>query len=238
MKLLVTAADSPVGDALRACLAAGHDVAAAATSEPLAADAATDALVTDREVIVHLAAAHLDASLGDDEMVDYATRRTYNLLRAAGDRGVSRVVYVSSLRLLSAYPDHFAVTENWQPDPDPTDAPQLATHLGEMVVKEFARDGLVDGIALRVGFPVQLDSSESAAAAGDGDRNGGRSAAIGIDHLADVVDRAVRAPLRSWHVIHAQSPLPEPRYLMRDAASLLGYPDGQLPTEAPILPGS
>ena len=230
----MTATDGTVGDALRARLATIHDVTAAAMTEPLDADSATNAIVADHEAILVLAAEHLDNGAGQDAMVDYATRRTYNLLRAAGEHGVSRVVYVSSLRLLSSYPDHFAVTENWQPTPDPADAAQLATHLGEVVVKEFARDGLVDAVVLRVGFPVQLEPPDRPAGTG----GSGRSAAIGIDRLADVVDRALRAPLRSWHVIHAQSPLSEPRYLMRDAASLLGYPDGPLPTEAPRLPGT
>ena len=231
MKVLVTAADTAVGGALRERLASGHDVSAAASTAPLDADQATDALVADHEVVVHLAPAHLDGAASDDQMVDYATRCTYNLLRACASGGVPRVVYVSSLAVMSSYPDHFAVTETWQPDPDPADGVQLATHLGELVAKEFARDGLLTAVVLRVGFPVVVDGP---AGAGDGVQlTQVRSAAIGIDELADVVDRAIRAPLGPWHVVHAQSAVPEPRYLMRHAAALLGYPGGQLPSSAP-----
>ena len=239
VKVLLTAADTEIGAALLPKLTQGHEVAAAAYAEPLEADAATEQLVAGAEVIVHLAPAHLGVGSRDDELVDYATRRTYNLLHAAADQGVSRMVYVSSLRVMSSYPEHYAVTENWRPNPDPRDGAELATHLGEMVAKEFARDDLLNAVALRVGFPVVIDRQLASARQTE---HGGRSSAIAIDELADVVDRSIRAPLRRWCVIHAQSPAEalgaEPRYLMHDAARLLGFPDGPLPPEAPKLPGT
>ena len=228
--ILITAADSALGRALCDRLAVTHRVHSAAWAEPLEADAATDRLVSGVEALVHLAPIHAAQEIDADTLVDYATRRSYNLLQALAAAGPKRVVYVSTLRLFEDYPPHFAVTENWRSRPASDQPGVLASHLGEFVVKEFARDALIEAIALRIGFPLVAGGR-----AGMSDASG---AATALEDAVDGVERALRAGLRQWQTVHLQSPVPSARFLMQRAARLLGFPDGDVPTEPPRLSGS
>ena len=153
-------------------------------------------------------------------VLDRATRGAYDLLSAAAEAGVRRCLYLSSLRLLAAYPEHFAVTEGWQPLPPSDDPALLGCHLGELIAREFARERHFEVVTLRLGYPV-VSGSRSAVDGAHG------AAAICTDDVAAVVDAALTAKLRDLcTVVHAQSPLPAAGYLMRRAAELLGFPEG------------
>ena len=76
----------------------------------------TDQLVAGIDAIVHVG-----EPLPDDDMheqIDYLTRRTYNLLLAAANAGVRKVVYLSTLEIMTAYDSEFLVNETWRPRPD------------------------------------------------------------------------------------------------------------------------
>ena len=155
-------------------------------------------------------------------VLDRATRLAYDLLCAAAESGVRRCVYLSSLRLLAGYPAHHTVTEGWRPLPPSDDAALLGCHLGEQIALEFARERRMEVITVRLGYPV-VPGSRSSLTDAHGD------AAICTDDVVAVVSAALTAPVgQACTVVHAQSPVADARYLMRQAAELLGYPEGAL----------
>ena len=108
----------------------------------------TNDLVRGVDVIVHSGAVDPRASVSDQ--LDYQMRCTYNLLKAAWEEGVPRLVYLSSLRLMEGYDPSYAVTERWKPTPT-LDRPVLCYHLGEIVCREFARERKIEVTILRLG---------------------------------------------------------------------------------------
>lgn len=215
MYILVTNADNPFAGAVADRLAEHHAVRRIGWEEPLEADAATDRLVAGIDAVIHFGypRAHGQAN----ELIDHATRRTYNLLLAAATAGVERCVYVGTLRLLEALPAHFAVTEQWRSRPPSDDPALLACHLGEMVAKECARDRLMRVLTLRIGFP-QVPGDRTALSSEHG------PAAVAASDAAEAIARALQADLAQWQEVHVQSPVPGARYLMREAETLLAFP--------------
>ena len=49
-------------------------------------------------------------------------------------------------------------------------------------------------------------------------------AAVAASDAAQAIARALRADLAQWQEVHVQSPVPEARYLMREAGTLLAFP--------------
>ena len=220
MKVLVTNSDSPLAGAVAAGLEAGHEVRRIAWDEPLLPDAATAAVVQDIRAVVHFGYSRGDGDAS--ELLDHATRHTYNLLLAAAEAGVERCVFVSTLRLLAALPAHLAVTEKWRSRPPSGDPALLACHLGEVVAKEVARDRLLQVVTLRLGFPEVIGPRSSLH-----EEHG--SAAIASEDVVTAVAAALRAELAQWQEIHVQSPLPGARFLMRAAQQVLGFPAAAAP---------
>ena len=176
----------------------------------------TDALVREIDAIIHVG--YNAADSGDpSELIDYHTRGTYNLLTAAVEAGVSRCVYLSTLRLLEDYDENLTVTEKWRSLPPSEDPLLLGCHLGEIVCKEFARDNLIDIVTLRLGFPLVRGGQQAAV-------DSGESAAIALDDVFTVVERSLTAEIARWQDIHVQSPVPGQRYLMHAAGDILRFP--------------
>ena len=160
-----------------------------------------------------------DGPADPSAVLDRSTRLAYDLLSAAAESGVGRCVYLSSLRLLAGYGDHHTVTEGWRPLPPSDDAALIGCHLGEQIALEFARERRLEVITVRLGYPV-VAGSRSALRDAHGD------AAICTDDVAAVVSTALTAPVnQACTVVHAQSPVANARYLMRQATEVLGYPD-------------
>ena len=220
MKLLVTNSDNPLAGAVAAGLEFEHEVRRIGWDEPLQPGAATDALVAGVRAVVHFGYPRGTGDAG--ELIDHATRRTYNLLLAAAAAGVERCIYVSTLRLLAALPDHFAVTEQWRARPPSGDPALLACHLGEIVVKECARDRLLRVVTLRLGFPEVIGERRAL-------QQEHGAAAIASADVTDVVGAALGAALAQWQEIHVQSPMSGARYLMRAAERVLGFPGTAAP---------
>ncbi len=230
MNILITQGSSRLARSLAGHLAASHTVRLTVTGGEVAHgdavvcdlhhDAATDELVSGVDAIIHVG---YDPGLDLSDataLLDYYTRRTYNLLTSAANAGVERFIYLSTLRLLEDYEENLTVTERWRPLPPSEDAQLLACHLGEIVSKEFARDRLIDVATIRLGFPI-VDGGRQAAA------DSGETAAVSIDDVHSVVDEALVAAIAPWQDIHVQSPVPEQRFLMHAARDLLGFPDGR-----------
>jgi uronate dehydrogenase len=176
---------------------------------------ATNELVRGMDAIVH--SGESDPTRSVSEQLDVAMRCTYNLLQAASDEGVPRVIFLSSLSLMDQYDEHFVVTEGWRAVPT-TEAASLAHHLGEFVCREFARERRTEVVCLRLG---QL--------AWDGEPTS--TSALYPDDAAQAVERVlstgraggIRASTAGWTVLHIQSAVPNARFLTTAARDSLGY---------------
>ncbi len=86
----------------------------------------------------------------EQKLLDLATRGTHVLFKAGIEAGIKRFVYGSTLQIFEAYPDDVYISEMWRPMPS-TDKFQLTRYLGEMTAREFARDFPVAVTVLRLG---------------------------------------------------------------------------------------
>ena len=230
MKILLTSAATRLSQALAGPLASSHEVVTTDRTpvagldgfvqSDLGHDASTNELVRGMDAIVHSGEPDAEASVS--EQLDVAMRCTYNLLWAAVEERVPRFVFLSSLRLMAQYDEGLAVTERWRPVPS-TEAIDLCYHLAEYTCREFAREGRIDVVCLRLGDPA-FDSSSPLSP----------TAALTLGDAAQALDRAITAELppdstssrRSWTVLHIQSVVPNARYLTAAAERAIGYRPG------------
>lgn len=227
MKILVTSAATRLSQALAASLAASHEVVTTDRASMAGVDGfvrsglghepSTNDLVRGMDAIVHSGESGSTASVSDQ--LDVAMRCTYNLLWAAVEERVPRLVFLSSLRLMAQYHEELAVTERWRTVPS-TDAIDLCYHLGEYTCREFAREGKIDVVCLRLG---ELAFHSGAPPASPDE--------LRIEDAVQAVGRAVTADLppdstssrQRWTVLHIQSPVPGARYLTTTAERAIGY---------------
>lgn len=215
MKILIRNGDWWLGEKLASALETdGHSNTTVPYSVEVGHEEPTDDLVNGSDALVVFG--FIRSQNHPTEMIDHSTRQLYNLLHAASEAGVSRCIYVSTLRLFEDYEENLTVTEKWRSLPPSEDDPLLACHLGEIVCKEYARDRRMQVATVRLGFPV-LDGDSKAAV------SSGETAAVTGDDAVDAIKRALTADtLAQWQDIHVQSKVPNQRYLMHAAEGLLG----------------
>jgi nucleoside-diphosphate-sugar epimerase len=219
--LLITSASAPLAQSLAAALTNEYSirltdrVPVRATNEfvecALDADAATNNLVRGIHAIVHVAEPL--GSESAEQQIDYLTRRTYNLLWAAAEESVPRVVLLSSLEVMSGYDPQFTVSETWRPRPS-LQPRVLAMHLGEFTSREFAREGKVNVVVLRLGKVVRAEEVQGRA-----------FDPLWVEErdVAHAVSRALAARIGPWQVYHIQSGSPRARFSISRAKAALGY---------------
>jgi hypothetical protein len=141
------------------------------------------------------------------------TRRLYNLLMAAHQEGVKRVVYLSTLNLMTAYGPEFIVTERWRPRSTP-EPKLLGKHLGEYVCREFAREQKLSVVVLRLGTIVV--ANDVAAESVD---------PMWLDQgdMGSAISGALSSDLPHWSVLHVQGNQEGARFPIGDAARLIGF---------------
>lgn len=174
-------------------------------------DASTNLLVRGMDAIVVVGEALADEAAPD--YLDAMTRKLYNLLMAAYEEGVKRVVYLSTLSLMDAYGPEFIVTERWRPRPTPEPS-LMGKHLGEYVCREFAREHKLSIVVLRLGKVVTLEEVVGK----DVD-----STWLEVSDLNQAIVGALNADLGSWTVIHVQGKQSGARYPVGDAEKLIGF---------------
>jgi len=216
MRILITGADRPLGQAAARHLADRHDLRLTGRSGdgsdgggPPRADlrdvAQVRELVTGLDAVLHLA--EFDpAPCPEGEALEHATLGTYVLCREARQAGAGRIVVAGTLKLFDAYPDDYVIDEMWKPRPAP-EAEHLAPYLCETVAREFVREGGIDGVCLRFA-PIGVHPERNT-------------------HLADAlraIDCALsvrfETPGYRWHVAHVAS---APRFRDREASIWLGF---------------
>lgn len=221
MQLLITSAASPLAAALADTLRSEHSVrltertplpnVAGFALSPLGPDLSTNLLVRDMDAIIHVA----EPLPTDNELqqIDYLTRCTYNLCMAAAAEGVKRLVYLSTLELMTAYDPNYLVTERWKPQP-PTHAPTLAKHLGEYTCREFAREHKLNVVVLRLGKVVRAETVA-----------GQPVDPLWVDErdVAQAVSLALTAELPRWAIFHIGTDSPQARFSVAAAKRGLNY---------------
>ena len=234
MRVLVTNGGTRLGRLVAGALAIEHDVTLTSRSpvadaldgvgfvgSDLGHDESTNDLVRGMDAIVHSGEPDSSASVSDQ--LDAAMRCTYNLLTAAADEGVPRLVYLSSLSVMRGHAEDHTVSERWRPRPS-TDVSALCYHFGEYVCREFGRAARVDVVCLRLGDLVEdggVAVSTSALYSGDAVQAVERALALGDAETEPVYQEPVIRP--TWSVFHIQSAVPNARYTTSSAAEFLGY---------------
>ena len=184
-KLIITDTKDVSSSIKFICSAIGHD-------------SDTNDLVKGMDVIIH--SGFLNKSDNESSQLDYHMRCTYNLLWAAWEEKVPRVVYLSSLTQMDKYEEDLAVTERWRPLPR-TDTQSLSYHLGEYVCREFAREDKLKVVCLRLGDIVNNGVDPES------------SSSVYIDDVVSAIDKALSYDASGWDIFHVQSDVPNARYL-------------------------
>ena len=159
----------------------------------------TNQLVKGMDSIIHPGWTSSDATAS--EQLDYLMRCTYNLFQAAREEGVPRVIYLSSLKLMEGYDPDLAVTERWKPIPT-SDIPVLGCYLGEIVCREFAREGRTNVVILRLGELTKEDDPSPS------------TSALYVDDAIQAVEKSLIAETSGWlDIFHIQSDVENARFL-------------------------
>lgn len=159
MKLLITGADRPLGKFLSDVLDDQHDVHGITRARcDHRGDEAIGTLCRQVDAILHCDV-YDPPENSEQDCLDWASRGTYVLMQAARSAKVERVILASRLDLFEAYPPHFVVDETWEPKPT-TSAYSLAPYLAELTCREFAREGGICGVGLRLGAFDVVDGTE------------------------------------------------------------------------------
>ena len=174
-------------------------------------DSATNLAVRGSQAIVHVAEP-LPADTAEQQL-DLLTRCTYNLLWAAAQESVPRVVLLSTLEVMTGYPADFTVAETWRPRPA-MQPRVLAKHLGEFTCREFAREGKSGIVVLRLGKVVR--ASEAAGQPFD-------PMWVEERDVVQAVSAALAAKLAGWEIFHIQAESPRARFAVTRAKAALGY---------------
>jgi len=154
-----------------------------------------------------------------EPLLDWFTRGTHVLFKAAVEAGVRRAVLGSTLDLFQTYPLDVYITEHWQPRPEPRPEP-MARYLAELVLREFVRDFRLSGTVLRLGHlagqgcsPVPADDLTWLDVRD----------AVAAFALALEIDRSDQVRWNSrWLVYHVCGDRPNARFLI-DAARRAGW---------------
>jgi nucleoside-diphosphate-sugar epimerase len=221
MNILLTSATSELGGQVASELAERHRLRLTdrrmATVEgefvvgPQEHDGSTNLLVRGMDAIVVAGERLPDESAPD--YLDAMTRKLYNLLMAAHQEGVKRIIYISTLDLMAAYGPEYVVTERWRPRPTP-EAALLGKHLGEYVCREFAREHKLTVVVLRLGTVVVANDviAESV-----------DPMWLDQQDLGRAIEAALTSDLPHWTVLHIQGNQEGARFPIGDAGRLIGF---------------
>ncbi len=225
MNVLINGSPTAIGRAVVAELAdSGHNLRLTSLAPyehqdvvvcALEHDEATDKLVEDIDAIINVGYQD-EVDMGATFHLDYYARRTYNLLWAASNAGVKRVVNLSTLRLMEEYEENLVVTELWRSKPMASDINLLCAHLVEIICKEFARDRMFEVVNLRLGWPL--------VEGGPGELGCDPAmSALCSEDLGRAVRAALDADVEQWQDIHIQSAVDDQRFTTAKATEVLGY---------------
>lgn len=195
----------PLAEATRA----GHEVVALDVADPAACRAACDGIDT----VVHLAA---DPSPEADfyrSLLDNNVKGTYNVFRAAADRGCRRVVFASSVHAVVGYPVEVPVRPEWPVRP--LNMYGVSKCFGEAVAACFAGAGL-SSIAVRIG-------AYDGPWVREGPTPDNLTAYLSHRDLNHLLVRCIETPGIGFAIVHAISDNRRKRVDITSTRELLGY---------------
>jgi nucleoside-diphosphate-sugar epimerase len=174
-------------------------------------DASTNDLVRGVAAIVHVAEPLPEDT--PEQQVDLATRGTYNLLFAAAAEGIPLVVLLSTLDVMSGYGANLTVSETWRSRPS-AEPRVLSKHLAEFTSREFAREGKVNVVVLRLGKVVRSEEVKDQP-----------FDPLWVDErdVVHAVSLALASRLSRFQVFHIQPDSPRARYAVTRARGALKY---------------
>jgi hypothetical protein len=181
-------------------------------------DPATNQLVRGTDGIVHVAEPLPNDT--DKQQLDYLAYSTHNLLWAAFEEHVPRLIFLSTLDLMTAYDPDFTVSESWSPRPT-CDTPLLAKHLAEFTCREFAREGKLSVVVLRLGKVVR--SEDVAGKPFDPLWVEERDVAQAVAGALTAKFSDTVASLSAWSIFHIGADSPRARFSVARAKSALAY---------------
>ena len=223
-RILITSAEHRLAQSLADALGADHDVLLTGredveTTHPFAKsdlghEKPTNELVRGVDAIVHVAEALPSEDL--HAQIDHLTRGTYNLLLAASQADVRRVVFLSTLEMMTEYDTDFLVEERWRPRPS-LSSPSLPKYLGEFTCREFARLGKIEVVVLRMGEVVASSEAQTPTSIAEEDA----VQAVSLALAAEIENNA--SSLGRWSVFHVSSGSADARFSSDRAKNVLGY---------------
>ena len=186
MRLIVTPGDVRLTVELLRALSSEHEVRLLTHEELLDAEVLKEA-VKGGEAILHLLPTN--GELGTEfESLDLVGRGTYQLMCAANEAGIDKVIVGSSLSLFDRHPQTWKVDEQWRPRPLPVLA-DLVPWIGELSVCEGTRASSACVVCLRFGkFVTEEESRE-----------------LSFDPRWVHIEDAVAATLGALNLVHAKS---------------------------------
>ncbi len=203
MRLLITGANSPLARAFIAAQPISTSMhvidtnfdtpieRATSTTDDLRDPAVATDAVADADAILHLAP--LYTRLGtEQETLDYATRGTYQLVLAAADAKVSRVILGSTLDLFATLWSRYRVDESWRPRPLPP-LEQLCPYLAELATREVVRVTGTPTLCLRLG--AVIDDEQAATQPFD-------PRWLHVDDAVQALQKALDVKHEGWSVLH------------------------------------
>jgi len=171
-KILVTGAAGVLGGNIARALAPGYDVTVTDMREislplrSLVADLSkaeqARRVCEGVDVIVHAAAIHPWKPYTPDQYLDWNIKATYNVLWAAAELGVKRVVYTSSIAAMGykwSSPDELPFDED-KPCRPQEDLYGITKHVGEQFCHLFQATRKLKYVALRPGYFVPRDEMD------------------------------------------------------------------------------
>ena len=163
-RVLVTGAAGTVGQAVLDGLEARYDLLLTDIRQPervgrrgfqvadVTAPDALAAVVRDVDAVVHLAVRNIRSPWS--ELMPCNIAGTYNVLRAASDAGIRRVVLTSSSQVVEGYPTAPVRAEM---APRPTNLYGASKAAGEALASSFAAQTGLSVICLRIGYVLAAD---------------------------------------------------------------------------------
>ena len=212
MRILVTSAESVFSKKIISILDNKHNIVGTDISGnsrenfiPCLLDDSqdTDLMLKNIDVIINVG---FSGQSGNDKyLLDYYTRRIYNLLLSASKLGISKVINISTLRLYENLYENLAITENWNTIPSSNDIELLCSNLCEIVHKEFARDNKLNVTNIRLGY----GDFEATSFLSDQD-------------LEYAINRIIYiSQTKRWENIHIQSNVVNQRFITKKYESLI-----------------
>lgn len=236
MKVLITGATSRLGEAIAAELASDHELRltdvvggpSPASHEYVRADLrdaeAVASLVADIDAVIHTCETPESCDepglTREELLLDMATRGAHVLMTAAVEAGVRRVACAGTLEVFASYPDDVYISELWKPLPSP-EMETFAKYLGELTVREFARDHAITATSLRLGRLVREED-----VAGDPADLMWVDVRDAAQAFRCVLNRDASSDVRfaaRWDVLHICADVPNAKFLIAEATRRIGY---------------